>query len=295
MDRQQDHWAQWLLKRRFGGDAASTGERAQFMERLLRVRDQILDRSALAPGETLLDVGCGDGLIGFGALARRAGTVFFSDVSADLIAVCRSAAMELGDLDRCRFLEAGAVDLAALSEQSVDVVTTRAVLIYVQAKQQAFDEFFRVLRPGGRISVYEPINRFGHGERDEELFWFYPVDGLSELAARIAAVYTDLQPPEVDPMLNFDERDLVRHAEEAGFFPIELKLEAEIRPIEPRQWESFHNSAPNPKVPTVAEAMEQALTPEERERVVAHLRPLVEAGRGTWRMAHAHLYAVKPA
>ena len=295
MDRQQDHWAQWLLKRRFGGDAASTGERAQFMERLLRVRDQILDRSALAPGETLLDVGCGDGLIGFGALARRAGTVIFSDVSADLIAVCRSAAMELGDLDRCRFLEAGAVDLAALSEQSVDVVTTRAVLIYVQAKQQAFDEFFRVLRPGGRISVYEPINRFGHGERDEELFWFYPVDGLSELAARIAAVYTDLQPPEVDPMLNFDERDLVRHAEEAGFFPIKLKLEAEIRPIEPRQWESFHNSAPNPKVPTVAEAMEQALTPEERERVVAHLRPLVEAGRGTWRMAHAHLYAVKPA
>lgn len=36
-------------------------------------------------------------------------------------------------------------------------------------------------------------------------------------------------------MLNFDERDLVRHAEEARFFPIELKLEAEIRPIEPRQ------------------------------------------------------------
>jgi hypothetical protein len=41
--------------------------------------------------------------------------------------------------------------------------------------------------------------------------------------------------------------------------------------------------------------MEQALTPEERQRVAAHLRPLVEAGRGTWRMAHAHLYAVKPA
>jgi arsenite methyltransferase len=295
MDRQQDHWAQWLLNRRFGGDAASADERAQFMERLLRVRDQILDRAALEPGETLLDVGCGDGLIGFGALARQAGTVIFSDVSADLIAVCRSAAEELGDLDRCRFLEAGAVDLAALPEQSVDVITTRAVLIYVEAKQQAFDEFFRVLRPGGRISLYEPINRFGHGERDEELFWFYPVDGLGELAARVAAVYSDLQPPEADPMLNFDERDLVRHADEAGFFPIELKLEAEIRPIEARQWESFHNSAPNPKVPTVAEAMEQALTPEERQRVVAHLRPLVEAGRGIWRMAHAHLYAVKPA
>jgi ubiquinone/menaquinone biosynthesis C-methylase UbiE len=105
---------------------------------------------------------------------------------------------ELGDLDRCRFLEASAADLAALQELSVDVTTTRAVLIYVEAKQQAFDEFFRVLRPGGRISLYEPINRFGHVERDEELLWFYPVDGLGELAARIAAVYTDLQPPEAD-------------------------------------------------------------------------------------------------
>jgi ubiquinone/menaquinone biosynthesis C-methylase UbiE len=206
MERQRDRWAQWLLNRRFGGDGASVDERAEFMERLFRVRDQILDRSALEPGETLLDVGCGDGLIGFGALARGAGTVIFSDVSSDLIAVCRSAAEELGDLDRCRFLEADAVDLGALPEGSVDVVTTRAVLIFVEAKQRAFDELFRVLRPGGRISVYEPINRFGHDERDEELFWFYPVDGLRELAARIAAVYTDLQPPELDPMLNFDER-----------------------------------------------------------------------------------------
>jgi arsenite methyltransferase len=295
MDRQQDRWAQWLLNRRFGGDTPSADERAQFMERLVRVRDQILDRSGLEPGETLLDVGCGDGLIGFGALARRAGTVIFSDVSADLIAVCRSAAKDLGDLDRCRFLEADAVDLAAVAERSVDVITTRAVLIFVEAKQQAFDEFFRVLRPGGRISLYEPINRFGRDERDEGLFWFYPVDGLGELAARIAAVYTDLQPLEADPMLNFDERDLVRQAEEAGFFPIELKLEAAIRPIEPRQWESFRNTAPNPKVPTVAEAMEQALTPEERQQVGAHLRPLVETGCGIWRMAHAHLYAVKPA
>jgi hypothetical protein len=57
MDRQQDQWAQWLLNRRFGADAASVDERAQFMERLLPVRDQILDRAALEPGETLLDVG----------------------------------------------------------------------------------------------------------------------------------------------------------------------------------------------------------------------------------------------
>jgi hypothetical protein len=37
-----------------------------------------------------------------------------------------------------------------------------------------------------------------------------------------------VQPWDSDPMLDFDERDLVLLAEEAGFFPIQLVLEAEI-------------------------------------------------------------------
>ena len=94
-------------------------------------------------------------------------------------------------------------------------------------------------------------------------------------------------------MLNFDERDLLQQAERAGFFPIHLDLEAEIRPSHPVAWESFLSSAGNPRIPTVAEAMDQALTREERERFTEHLRPLVEQGRGTWRMATALLYAVK--
>ncbi|HSB39610.1 MAG TPA: hypothetical protein VLD13_11020 [Gaiellaceae bacterium] len=37
----------------------------------------MIDRAALAEGETLLDVGCGEGLIGLGALERGAGRVIF--------------------------------------------------------------------------------------------------------------------------------------------------------------------------------------------------------------------------
>jgi hypothetical protein len=95
-------------------------------------------------------------------------------------------------------------------------------------------------------------------------------------------------------MLNFDERDLVRFAQEAGFFPIRLELEAGVEPTPPRAWEGFLNSSGNPNIPTLAEAMEQALTPDERDRLVAHLRPQVEQGRGEWRMASAYLVASKP-
>ena len=50
------------------------------LESLYRWRDEILDKAQLKPGETLLDVGAGDGLVAFGALDRlgSSGHVIFS-------------------------------------------------------------------------------------------------------------------------------------------------------------------------------------------------------------------------
>src|SRR5439155_3977117 len=108
------------------------------MEPLWPVRDRVLDRAFLEGTDVLLDVGCGDGLIGFGALERGVGTVIFSDVSNDLLDVCRAAALELGVAERCRFVAGRAEDLAGIDDESVDVVTTRSVLIYVEDKPRAY-------------------------------------------------------------------------------------------------------------------------------------------------------------
>ena len=254
---------------------------------LERVRDRVLDNASLEPGQTLLDVGCGEGLIAFGALERGAGEVVFSDVSRDLLETCRSRAAELAVLDRCRFVHASADDLDGVEDASVDVVTTRSVLIYVDDKRRAFDELLRVLRPGGRISLFEPVNRLNRFVRA------YDFGPIQELEDRVQAVFDALQPPETDPMLDFDDRDLVEVAEQAGFREVHLTLEVEVKPPEPVPWETYANTAWNPKIPTLREAMEQTLSADERERYEAHLRPLVEAGRGSRRMATAYLWAVK--
>jgi arsenite methyltransferase len=287
--KRRDIWAEWLAVHRYGGDQAV---RERMLEETAVFREQVLDRAGLAEGETLLDVGCGEGLIGFGALERGAGHVVFSDISGDCLEFCREAAAALGVSGRCSFVEAGAENLGCVEDASVDVVTTRSVLIYVGDKARAFAEFFRVLRPGGRVSLFEPINRFGMEQRKQG-FWGYPGDGLAELAARVDRVYEEVQPPD-DPMLDFDERDLVRLAEDAGFFPVELDVHAVVRRSEPRPWDAFLNSAGNPKIPTIGEAIDTALAPEERDRFVEHLRPLVEEGKGVWRMAQAYLRAEKP-
>jgi arsenite methyltransferase len=220
--------------------------------------------------------------------------VIFSDVSTDLLDFCREAASELGVLDRCRFVEAGADDLEPIDDESVDVVTTRSVLIYVKEKAAALGEFARVLRPGGRISVWEPINRFGADERRQGGFVGYPVEGLEEVVEKLHAVFDAIQPPDRDPMLDFDERDLLRLAGDAGFFPIQLVLDVGIETPEPRTWEGFLDMAWNPKLPTLREAMEEALSEPERERLATQLRPLVEQGRGETRWAFAHLTATRP-
>lgn len=282
-----DIWAQWIRSRRTGGDADY--ERAM-LAGLGEVRDRVLDNAALVSGETLVDVGCGDGLIGFGALARGA-EVVFSDVSDELLGDCRAVAERTGALERCRFVKAPAEDLGVIDDGSADVVTTRSVLIYVEEKERAFTEFHRVLRPGGRISLFEPVNRFGMEER--RCTWGYTAPGAEELMGKVGAVFEAAQ-PETDPMLDFDERDLLRLVEDAGFFPITLDYRAQIKPIEARRWETFLHMSGNPKIPTFAEAMAQALTREEQDELASVLRPSVEGGRGVWRMGHAYLWAVKP-
>lgn len=281
-----DVWAEWLRTRRTGGDPEY--ER-RMLEQLATVRDKVLDNAGLASGETVLDVGCGNGLIAFGALERGTNVVF-ADISRALLDDCRQLAADAGVTDRCHFVEATATELDELEDESIDIVTTRSVLIYVKDKERAFAEFHRVLRPGGRISLFEPINRFGMEQRRTS--GGYDVEGVRELMDKLTEVYASRQSAD-DPMLDFDERDLISLAEGAGFFPIHLEYRADIEPPEARNWDSFVHSSGNPKIPTLAEAMDEALTADERDRLVGALRPAVEEGRGAWRMGHAYLWAVK--
>ncbi len=283
MERAQDPWARWVLERR---NAEARGD----------FRDRVLANVEVRPGDVLLDVGTGDGLIGFGALSLTGptGKVIFSDISEELLDHCRRVAAERGVADRCEFRRVSADDLDGIPDASVDVVTTRSVLIYVRDKRRTFREFLRVLGPGGRLSIFEPINSFGFPE-PEDRFVGYDVGPVVDLAAKVKAVYDRIQPPD-DPMLDFDERDLVRHAEETGFADIHLTLELSVtrRPwTAGSSWEEFLETTGNPRLPSFREVFEKALTADEQVRFAAHLRPLVENGVGEGRLALAYLRATK--
>jgi arsenite methyltransferase len=287
-----DRWHRWLRDTRFGGDSVYRDK--LLAEFLYPARDKVLGKAQFQSGETLLDVGCGDGLIAFAALDRvgPAGQVIFCDVSQDLLDHCHRAAAAEGLLDRCRFVQAAADDLTGVADNSADVVTTRSVLIYVKDKAAALREFYRVLKHRGRVSLSEPINVL-MDSADPDLFFGYDVTPVKDLAAKVEALYEAIQPTG-DPMTDFDERDLVRHAIDAGFPQINLELQLTVKTrIEPVPWDRFLHISGNPLVPAFGEAMDRALSPQEGAELTGHLRPLVESGTGRERIALAYLTAAK--
>jgi arsenite methyltransferase len=290
---EMDRWARWLLERRHGGDPAALERQ---LHDVYRFRERVLENAAIREGDVVLDVGTGTGLIGFGALdlVGAAGRVVFSDVSKDLLDECRRIATELGVLSRCDFVLASAEDLHGIEDESVDVVTTRSVLIYLTDKRPAFGEFFRVLRAGGRLSLFEPINRFGYPEPDH-LYRGFDATPIRALARKLRAVGL---PPEEHPLLNFDERDLLGFAEEAGFQEITLEYSAEVSSgphwAAEVGWETYKRMSGNPLDPTLEEAMNEALSEEERVELELYFRSLLESGAQiTRREATAYLRAAK--
>jgi arsenite methyltransferase len=288
----RDKWAEWVLARSHADDAEQKRRSLEFLE---PIRNRVLGKARVRPGDVVLDVGAGDGLIAFGAmpLVGESGRVIFCDVSQDLLGHCRAASRDLSVTDQAQFVRASAEDLSPIPDGSVDVVTTRSVLIYVLEKDAAFREFHRVLRPGGRVSIFEPINNYFPDDMDE--FWGFDARPVRDLVEKIwLSEGWDAANHVNDPMMNFNERDLLRHAEDAGFPEVHVELVVDVeRGTWVEDWDRLLGTAPNPNARTTGEAITAALTQEEAGRFEEHLRPLVDAGKGLKRSAFAYLWAVK--
>ena len=292
---EQDRWSRWLLERRDGGNAE---QRARSLDYLSGIRDRVLNAAEPLEGATLLDVGAGDGLIGLAALERvgPSGQVIFSDVSEPLLEHCRELIAAQGELGQARFVTAAAEDLAAIPDGSVDVLTTRSVLIYVLDKAMAFRSFARVLRPGGRISLFEPINGLMYPE-EEDRFWGYRVPAVSDLAAKVRAEFVGEDPTSREAMMGFDDRDLARLARAAGFETVHVECHLDITPgswAHPVDLEALLEISPNPNAPTIREAIAATLSDAERRRFLAELGRAVAEDDAVRRMAAAYVLATKP-
>ena len=297
---QDDIWSEWLLHRHHGGDQAYAEVVQQTVAGFAK---RVLDAAGLQPGMTLAGIGAGEGLVAFHAIRRVGPTlrVILTDVSAPMLRHAEGVAARLGVAGQCSFLECPAENLGAIADASVDVVATRAVLAYVPDKPAALREFLRILKPGGRITLAEPILQ-------DEAFYARalkarldaPAAGRDDRFLVLLHRWKSAQFPDSaegcarTPIVNYSERDLVNFVRAAGFADIHLQLHIDVNPSPIRDWNVFLGTSPHPLAPSLGTILAERCTAEERGYFESIVRPLVESGNNIMTDRAAYLQAQKP-
>jgi arsenite methyltransferase len=111
----------------------------------------------IAPGETVLDLGCGAGtdLLVAAQMAGPAGHVIGVDMTPPMLRRARESANALG-LANVELHES-LIEALPLADTSVDVVISNGVIDLVPDKAAVFSEIDRVLRPGGRLQLADVV------------------------------------------------------------------------------------------------------------------------------------------
>jgi len=199
-----------------GSDEA---ERERLGRQSVELRDRsarLLDRVALGPGQTAIDLGCGPrGVIDL--LSERVGPrgqVVGLDLDPTNVALARSYVNDRG-LANVTVVE-GDARRSGLADATFDVVHARTVLVNVPDPAAVLTEMVRLTRPGGWVAVMEP---------DLGLTLFHPPHPVWD---RVLETFVKvIQAEGADPFVG---RRLPHLLRDAGLTQVEVESRADVAP-----------------------------------------------------------------
>lgn len=119
------------------------------------LRTNYIDRQVHLAGKTVLDVGCGGGILSE-AMAQRGATVTGIDLGQANLNTAKLHALESGlNID---YQHIAVEELAAKQPASFDVVTCLEMLEHVPNPQSIIQACYALVKPGGKV-IFSTINR----------------------------------------------------------------------------------------------------------------------------------------
>lgn len=171
--------------------------------------------AGLKEGEVVLDLGSGGGIDVFLASNRvgSSGRVIGLDMTEEMIRRAQKTAEE-GGYTNVEF-HLGEIEDMPLEDEMVDVIISNCVINLTTDKLKAFQEAFRVLKPGGRMMISDMVTE---GELDPEIkkslgAWSACIAGALDKQEYLSTIFlagfemveilteTSYQEPDLDPRL----------------------------------------------------------------------------------------------
>ena len=198
------------------------GDFTKIAETMRQSGEELVATLGIAPGMSLLDLGCGDGTTALPA-AQLGAKVTGVDIAANLVAAGNIRAKAAG-LSNLSFEEGDASALVRLADASFDMVLTVFGAMFAARPFDVAGEMLRVTKPGGKIVMGN---------------W---IPGDPTLVARILKISSAYTPPPpegfVSPMLWGDEEQVRARFAVQGIRPDRITFERAT-------WTFRHNAPPS--------------------------------------------------
>lgn len=131
------------------------GEPFKLYSALRKMEHLLGEELALPPGSTVLDAGCGYGRVAATLAGPDFGlNIIGIDLVPERIEEARRYTQERGVADRVELMQGDYTSLP-LEDSSVDGVFTMETLVHADPLERALSEFWRVLKPGGKLVIFD--------------------------------------------------------------------------------------------------------------------------------------------
>jgi SAM-dependent methyltransferase len=239
-----------------------------FVERRVRpVNDLLLASSGVAPGERVLEIGCGTGAftLPLAEAVGGRGEVLGADISSAMLTGARKRLAEAG-LRIVTLIEADA-QTHQFEAGRFDLITSRFGVMFFADPKAAFANLLRAARPGGRLcfACWGPLEDNRH--------WLLPYEVVLRHLGPPAP-----KPPRTPGPMAFADPDYVRSfLGAAGFEAIEMRRETPDIVISTPQKEAEHACIMGPSGRLIDEkkpdeSTRETIRREIEEAFAAHLR-----------------------